>query len=129
LIYNGSLKTVNLDHANYALGTLKTDNSKVEQAIDLLKIIIKDLRENGLNESELQFAKNNIKGTLLVGLRTSEALCRFYFLRKLLGLETVPLAEMIEKIDAVSLQEINALASEILDENNMSFVVVGGDTK
>jgi zinc protease len=129
LIYSGGINTVNLNHASYVLGTLKTDNSKVEEAIDLLKVIIKDLRENGLSESELQFAKNNIKGTLLVGLRTSNALCHFYFYRKLLGFETVALAETMEKIDAVSLQEVNTLASEILDENNMSFVVVGGDIK
>jgi zinc protease len=126
LIYNGGVSTVDLKHTSYIFGVLKTDNLKVQNAIDLLKIIIKDLRENGITESELQFIKNNIKGSIAVSLRTSSALCNFYFNRKLLGLGGVTLAETIEKIDNVSLAEVNALAAEILDENNMSIVVIGG---
>jgi zinc protease len=94
-----------------------------------LKAIVKDLRENGINESELLFAKSNMKGKMLVSLRTSEDICHFYFHKKLQGFGTTVLAETIEKIDATTLEEVNSLAKEILDENNMSFVVIGGAKK
>jgi zinc protease len=129
LIYSGGVSTVDLKHANCVFGALKTDNSKVQSAVNLLKVIIKDFRENGITESELQFIKNNIKGSALVGLRTSGALCNFYFNRRLLGLGETTLEETMKKIDDVSLAEVNALAAEILDENNMSFIVIGGGEK
>jgi predicted Zn-dependent peptidase len=129
LIYSGGVSTIDLNHASYIFGSLKTDNSKVQSTIELLKVILKELREKGINESELQFAKNNIKGSMLVKLRTSDAICSFYFNRKLQGLGTMMLSDTIEKIDKVSLKEVNAIANEILDENNMLFLVIGGGEK
>jgi zinc protease len=126
LIYSGSLCYVDLNHASYVFGKVQTDNSKAQSAIDSLKEIIKNLRENGINQSELQFAKSNIKGKMLVGLRNAENLCHFYFLKKLRGFGKDVLSEIMEKTDAVTLQEVNSLAKEILDEKRMSFVVIGG---
>jgi zinc protease len=124
LIYSGNAYSVDLKHSSYIFGELHTDNSKVQEAINLLKSIIKDLREKGITESELQFAKNNINGKLLVSLRTSEDLCRFYFHKKLQGFGTNALSETIEKINQVTLTEVNSLAAKILDKDE--FVVIGG---
>jgi zinc protease len=124
LIYSGNAYSIDSKHSSHIFGELHTDNSKVQNAIDLLKSIIKDLKEKGITEPEFQFAKNNIKGKLLVSLRTSEDLCRFYFHKKLLGFGTNALSETIEKIDHVTLAEVNSLAAKILDEN--VFVVIGG---
>ncbi|MDR2724374.1 MAG: insulinase family protein [Holosporaceae bacterium] len=129
LIYGGTVHYVDMKHANYILGELRTDNSKVMETIDLLKVIIKDLRENGISESELQFAKNNIKGRMLVGLRTSENLCSFYFYKKLQGYKTAVLEETIQRICRVQLEEVNSLAKEMLDENKMPIIVIGGAKK
>jgi zinc protease len=126
LIYGGTVNNVDLNHSSYVLGRLQTDNSKVQNAIDSLKEIVKNLREKGIGESELQFAKNNIKGMMLVSLRTSEDLCDFYFNKKLQGFKRTALPEIMEKISQVKLEEVNSLAREILDENCMSFVVIGG---
>jgi zinc protease len=124
LIYGGGLHNVDLKHASYIFGMLQTDNAKVQAAIDLLKTVIRDLREKGITQKELEFAKNNIKGSLLVGLRTSGDLCEFYFNRKLQGFGTNALSETIEKIDRATLEEVNSFAREILDE--ITFVVIGG---
>jgi predicted Zn-dependent peptidase len=37
------------------------------------------------------------------------------------------LSEIMEKIDKVTLEEVNSLAAEIFDENNMPFVIIGGN--
>jgi zinc protease len=126
LIYSGAVHHIDWNHSSYVLGKLQTDNSKVLDTINLLKTIVKDLREKGINESELQFAKRNVKGSILVNLRTSENLCNFYFNKKLFGFDLNALSETIEKINGVILKEVNTLANSILDENNMSFVVIGG---
>jgi zinc protease len=126
LIYTGGVFHVDLNHASYIFGELQTDNSKVSDAIDLLRSIVKDLRENGLNESELKFAKSNMKGRMLVQLRTSDDLCNFYFHKKLRGLGTTALEDSIERINSVTLEEVNAFAKNTLDEKHMSLVVIGG---
>jgi zinc protease len=125
LIYSGNACSIDLRHSSYIFGKLQTDNSKVQDAINLLKSIIKDLKEKGITEPELQFAKDNIKGQLLVSLRTSEDLCSFYFQKKLQGLGTNALSETIEKIYQVPLTEVNSLAAKILDVD--VFVVIGGE--
>ena len=129
LIYGGTVYSVDLKHSSYIFGILQTDNSKVQSAINLLKNIVKDLRENGINEAELQFAKNNTNGKMLVNLRTSRDICNFYFHKKLQGFGTGVLAETIASIKNVTLEEVNSLAKETLDENNMTFTIIGGVTE
>ncbi|MDR2646134.1 MAG: insulinase family protein [Holosporaceae bacterium] len=129
LIYSGTVFPVDLKHSSYIFGELQTDNSKAQRAIELLKAIIKDLRENGITERELRFAKNNIKGRMAVALRTSMDICNFYIHKKLQGFGTEILSEELENIERPTLVEVNSLAREILNEGQMSFVVIGGMTK
>ena len=125
LVYGGFVKLRNLSHANYMCGFLQTDNSKVEKAIAMLKDILKDLRENGISEKDLEFAKNNLRGNFLVSLRTSRDLCDFFFDEMRIGVIISP-QEYVENISKVKLEEVNKLASTILDENNISLVIIGG---
>ncbi|MDR1560834.1 MAG: insulinase family protein, partial [Holosporaceae bacterium] len=127
LIYGGTIIPVDLNHANYAFGVLQTDNSKAQKAIESIKTIINKLRENGITPDELQFAKNNIKGTLLVRLRTSGELCQFYFGKMLDGFKTNALSDYLERTSKVTREEVNHQAKEILDEEKMSFILIGGN--
>lgn len=126
LIYGGSVELVHLDHSNYVVGVLKTDNSKVEKAISCLRSILKDLKENGITESDLTFAKNNIKGSLLVGLRTSGRLCHFYFSEIINGCGINALNDTLNGINNVTVDDVKKLSQRILDEKNIPIVVIGG---
>lgn len=125
LIYGGLISMVDLDHANYAIGVLKTDNTKVEKAISCLRSIIKDLKENGITESELNFAKGNLNGNLLVGLRTSKNVCDFYFSQMLNGYGINALNDMLNGINNVTMSDVKKLSQEILDEENIPIVIIG----
>ncbi|MDR3186829.1 MAG: insulinase family protein [Holosporaceae bacterium] len=126
LIYSALMAPVDLNHANYIFGVLWTDNSKVSQAMAALAKVVKDLREKGLTKEELEFAKKNIVGALFVGLRTSGDFCDFCFKKMLDGFKIDALPHLLEKIANVQLEEVNDLAKELLDENNMSCLVIGG---
>jgi zinc protease len=127
LIYSGYARIVCMNHADFIIGALKTDNSNVKKAIGSLKMVVADLRENGITESDLAFAKSNINGSLLVSLRTSRDLCRFYFARMQLGDGADALKNMLKGINAVTVEDVNALAKKTLDENNITFVIIGGN--
>ncbi|MDR2107205.1 MAG: insulinase family protein [Holosporaceae bacterium] len=129
LIYSGSVCLTDRNHSSCVLGYMRTDNSKVPEAVSSLKEIIKNLREKGISESELQFAKDNIKGKISVRLRTSEKLCDFYFEKKLQGFGPKVLSDIFERINRVTPEEVNSFAGEFLNENEMFFVITGGENK
>jgi zinc protease len=127
LVYQSAIIPIDLNHSNYVFGMLKTDNAKIPQAIASLKKVIKELKRKGITEEELKFAQSNITGSLLVGLRTSAALCQFYLCKMLDGFGTDALSYSANRIAQVSVKEVNNIAKEILDEENMPFIIIGGN--
>ena len=105
---------------------MQTSNKNVGTAISEIKLILKQLKENGISQEELDSAKSNIKGSFLVGLRTAEDLCRFYMTKKLQGYSLNALEEFLQGINSVKSEQVNSIAKELLDENNLPIVVFGG---
>ncbi|MDR1375240.1 MAG: insulinase family protein [Holosporaceae bacterium] len=126
LIYSEFMVPIDLNHANYIFGVLLTDNSKVSQTMAALTKVIKNLRENGVTNEELEFAQKNITGSLLVGLRTSGDLCDFCLKRMIDGVSLDRLFYFLKEVAEAQLEDVNKLAKDLLDENNMSWLVIGG---
>ncbi len=127
LIYSGYVVPLDMKHAHIVYGVLQTDNKKAETAIASLKAIIKDLREKGVTQEELSSAKSNFLGSLLVGLRTSAALSQFYFQNMIVGRGVNFLRELVTEINRLQLSDVNALAKELPNEDNLSIIVIGGN--
>ncbi|MBR1734141.1 MAG: insulinase family protein [Alphaproteobacteria bacterium] len=126
-IYSGSISTINYDHSDYIIGILQTDNKKVDQAISALKDIIRDFREKGITETELQFAKKLLKGSTVIGLRNSDNLSGFCFSAMLKGLGLNALSDFLNGIDNVTLSEVNMFCKNNLNENEIPFIIMGGN--
>lgn len=126
LVYYGGVHKIEMKHSCFEMGLLQTSNNNATAAIDNIKSLIKNLKEKGISQKELDFAKNNIKGEFLVNLRTSGDLCYFYIMKKLQGRSTNALEEFLHGIDAVTLDQVNSLANQILDEENIPIVIMGG---
>lgn len=126
-IYTGRVSEQHLQHSNALVGVLLTDNSKVASAINALKKIIKNLRENGITREELDFAKGFINGSTLVGLRTSGRLCDFYFSEILKGAGVEALQKFLKKINQVTLEDVLEYCKKVFDEHSIPFVVIGGN--
>lgn len=125
LIYFGSTQKIHYAHSCWEAGILQTSNENVKQVISSVRNMIKDLRLNGISEKELLFAKNNIKGTFLVGLRTAEDLCNFYLVKKMEGYSPKVLEDFLKNINSVTLDQINNFAKKFLNESKIPFVVIG----
>lgn len=125
-IYGGSISTLHLNHSDYILGMLETDNSKVDKTITTLKNIIRDFREKGITEDELQFSKNLLKGSTVVDLRSSGGLCKFFFTAMRQGLGVNALGDFLDGIEKVTADEVNLFCKNNLDENNIPFIIMGG---
>lgn len=127
LIYGGGVNKIEYKHSSFSVGVLQTSNKNTNAAISEIKLILKQLKEKGISQEELDFAKNNIKGSFLVGLRTSENLCHFYMTKKLQGYSTNVLEEFLKGIDSVKLEQVNTVAKKLFDENNLPVVLIGGN--
>lgn len=82
-------------------------------------------KSGGFDEKQLQSAKEQIKGALLMGLESSQrrmnhnAKMEFYFDGKL------TLDQIIESINRVTLKEIEGLAKELLVADKLTYSLVG----
>lgn len=129
LIYTGDLANVDLNNTNFIMGQLLTKNEHVDQVIMILKSLISKVKKDGISLDEFQTVRENVLGTIVVGLRTSEALCQFYFNSMLNGRQPDALRKLITAIKSVSLSELNNLARSLLDEEKLSIIVIGGNSK
>ena len=127
LIYYGGVHKIEKKHTCFEIGLLQTSNKNISKAVENIKSLLKNLRENGISQKEIDFAKSNIKGTFLVNLRTSEDLCYFYMVKKLQGRSTNALEDFLHGIESVTLDQVNSLAKQIIDEKNIPIVVMGGN--
>ncbi|MDR2794758.1 MAG: insulinase family protein [Holosporaceae bacterium] len=126
LIYGGHISAEHMKHADLHHGMLRTDNSKVEKAINAMKNILKQARSGSITQSDLDFAKHNLKGSTLVKMRTSYSVFHFFYGAMIRDLGENALEDFLNGIEAVTLKDVHDIAQELLDEKNILFMVVGG---
>ena len=106
-----------------------TSTQNVEKIIKIIKNEITNIRKGRIKQDELDRSKSNIKGHLVLGLEETNArmirigksiLCR----NRILSID-----EILEKIDAVNLNDIVRLTNELFNEENMVLAAVGPITK
>jgi predicted Zn-dependent peptidase len=104
---------------------LATDPTQAKQAMQVVGAECRRLLEEGLDERELEDAKSQLKGGLVLTLESTSA--RMMRLAEMeLFLETyVSLDETIAAIDAVTEEDVMRVAQQVLDTRNLSVGAVG----
>jgi len=94
----------------------------------VLKSILKELRElkkSGITAEELKRAKDHLKGSLMLSLEsTSSRMNRLAKHELHLG-SFLTIDEMLGSIDGVKHEEVQALVSEVLDEDHLALTTLG----
>jgi predicted Zn-dependent peptidase len=80
-----------------------------------------------VDAEELSRAKENAKGRLVLSLESTSARMNRLGGSLLHGLPLLSLDELIEKIDAVDVGDVQALAAELLDAGRLSVAAIGLD--
>lgn len=97
----------------------------VPEVVEIVVAELKRIRTTGVPHAELVRAKGKLKGTLLLGLETSDqrmerlALNEMYFGRQ------VTSAELAGRLEAVSNDEIMALATRLFTPDTCALVLLG----
>jgi predicted Zn-dependent peptidase len=100
----------------------------VETASQVIQSIVKELRdvkENLVPAEELRRAKDNLKGSFMLGLESTSSRMSNLARQELHFQRFFSLDEMIEKIEAVTAQQIREIAREFFHSKNITLAVLG----
>jgi len=102
-----------------------TSAAWVPEVAELISVALYDIAREGISLEELRRAKGHAKGGLLLGVETSEARmnrlarCEVYFGRY------IPIPEVVEQVERVTLDEVHALAACCFANENRALTVLG----
>ncbi len=102
-----------------------TRPSKASQVIELILANIAALKNGGISSSELTNTKEQLKGSLLLGLESSSSrMSRIGKMELTLG-KFITLDEVVAKIDKVSLEDLQNIMQKLFNLNTLSFTALG----
>ena len=93
-----------------------------------MKVILREhkkLVQELVSKQELQRTKDYAKGRLAIGLETSDAHASFYGEQELLENRMLTPEERLEKVMAVTREDIQEVAEDILKPEKLNLAVVG----
>lgn len=102
-----------------------TRPSKTEQVIKLIKREINRILGDGITSDELHRSKNHIKGELVLGLESTSHRMSRLGKAELSDGELLSLDELVERIDGVTVEDVNRIAREIFIPQKMVLAVIG----
>ena len=86
---------------------------------------IRDLKKNGVSADDLKRSKDHLKGSLMLSLEsTSSRMNRLAKHEMHLG-SFLSIDEMLGSIDAVKHEEVQALVTQLLDEDQLALTTLG----
>lgn len=101
---------------------------KTEKTKETIKIILKEykkLSEKKVPETELQKAKNNIKGKMALVLESSNSQASFYGMQELLENKILSPKQIYAKIDNVTSNDILKISQDIFQPAKLNLTIIG----
>lgn len=101
------------------------DQSRLHEAIELIKHEYLVCGKSGITDEELARAKEFLRGKFTLSLEDSEERAHFFGKQHLLYPETNDIDAYLAKFDAVTKDQVDALAAKIFAPENFRLVVIG----
>ena len=101
----------------------------VNKILTLVKKEIKDIRENGITDEELERARENIKGSIVLSVEDISS--RMFRLGKTLlsDKKVLTINQILKKIDMITVSDINSIVEKYFSDDNLSIVILGKNMK
>ncbi len=104
---------------------------KLSQLAEALKVVKEEMLKLGstITEAELNKAKEYLLGRMPLSLEESMGVAQFFGMRALIKDEIVQPDEVVKRIRNVTMSEVKAICEELINEKEMSSVVVGPNSR
>jgi len=111
--------------AGYLVVQAGVSNSKVDESAKVVLDEFCKMKDKKVPDKELTKSKEYIKGKLLLGLESSSAVAFWLGHQETLKREILTLDKVFEKIDGVTLNDIQRVANDIFQNKGLNFAVIG----
>jgi predicted Zn-dependent peptidase len=102
-----------------------TRPDNVAQAMDVIGTELRRLHEDGVSEEELERARENVKGRTVLSMESTLTRMNRLGSSILMGVPLLTVDEVLAAFDAVTLEDVAALARELYRPEDMSAAGVG----
>ncbi|MDE1970697.1 MAG: insulinase family protein [Patescibacteria group bacterium] len=101
------------------------DHNKLELTLRTILEEYARLKQESVSQEELQKAKEYLKGSLVLSMETSDELASFYGGQEILTKSILTPEEIFARIDAVTSEQIQALAATLFEDRNLNLALIG----
>ena len=112
-------------HSEMVLGSVASANETIAEAIDVTRAEWARMAEDGLTADELATAKTYLTGEYPLRFDGNGEIASILAGMQMIGLPSDYVINRNDFIEAVTLEDVNRVASELLDADALHFVVVG----
>lgn len=106
-----------------------SDPKNLVKIVEIIENEIKDIKENTINIMELDRAKENIKGSIVLNIEEISSRMFRFGKSLLMDNEILPISYILNKIDKVSSIEIQEIANKYFDPERIDIVIMGKGNK
>jgi predicted Zn-dependent peptidase len=104
------------------------DQSRLHEAISLIKHEYLECAKHGVTDEEVQRSKDYMKGKFTLMIEDSEERAHFFGKQELLYPKTLDIDSYLAKYDAVTKEQVNSLATRLLTPEELRLVVIGNES-
>ena len=123
-VYSYSSQYVDSGQVGIYVGTRP---DRVSEAMEVIGTELRKLQQDGVTQEELNRAKDNVKGRTVLSMESTLARMNRMGSSVLTGVPLLSLDEIVAAIDAVTLDDVGAIAAEVFAVERLSAAGIGGD--
>ncbi|MEM6480350.1 MAG: pitrilysin family protein [Pseudomonadota bacterium] len=113
------------DRAEIWMGQVASANDRVAEAVEVIAEEWERIRTEGVTEQELDDAKTYLTGAYPLRFDGNATIARISVGMQMDGLGTDYIDTRNDNVNAVTIEQINRVAQEVLDPESLTFVVTG----
>ncbi|MEP3332700.1 pitrilysin family protein [Sedimentitalea sp.] len=113
------------DLAAIYLGSVASGNDRVAEAIEVIRAEWAKVASEGISAEEVESAKTYLTGAYPLRFDGNGPIARILTGMQMQGLPADYIATRNDKVNAVTVEDVNRVAAELLDPDGLQFVVVG----
>lgn len=112
-------------HAEMWIGQVASGNATIAEAIQVTRDVWADIATNGVTQAELDSIKTYLTGEYPLRFDGNAEIADIMVGMQMIGLPTGYVINRNDYIEAVTLDDVNRVARELLRPDDLAFVVVG----
>lgn len=101
------------------------NKDKIYEALSVIKTELDRIKKDGITEDELQKAKDNIRGRLILRLESPTSYLNFLAAQELLDKKIKDRQMTLQELEKITVSQINILAKEVIDWKKSNLAIIG----